>query len=91
MPRIGLNISDETLVRLRTAGMVHQAPYSEIFSAVVSIMTDAELADFLARHRRLKELEKELRKEADAAMLSHIRGKTVEQLESMIAASKRVS
>ena len=88
-PRIGILLSQHNYERLKSVCLRLDVSQSKLLSAVVSVMSDAEIRAVVDRYEKLQTLEKSLRSIADANMLEYIRGKSVAELEAMVAAANK--
>lgn len=86
--RIGIGVNDATRERLRVVTQSLQVSQSRLVSAIVSVMSNEEIRTVLARYDRLTKIEGEIRQIADQSMLGYIRGKSVADLETMLAAAR---
>lgn len=91
MARIGLSINDALYERLRDITDRHNASQSEVLCAAVSVLSEDQIHDMLVRYRKLRQLERQLRKEADLNLLQFLRGRTAEEMEQLIQTAKRTA
>lgn len=86
--RIGIGLQEHQLERLRSICGETGATQNGLFAAMASVCSVAEVKDILARYEQLQLIESDLRQTADASLLSYIRGRSLEELRTMVAASK---
>ena len=86
--RIGIALTKLQHERLRTVVLRLQTTQTKLVAAMTSVMSDAELKTLLDRYDRLVEIEREIRKVADANMLQYIKGRSVEELQQMLEAAR---
>lgn len=86
--RKGVFLSDEQAQRLDAAAKRHAVPQSWFLAAVVSVMSDDEQSNLIARFKELRAIEEDMRREADRALLGYIRGKTLDEMRQLVAASR---
>lgn len=89
MARIGLSINDALYKRLQAAVEKHETTQSEFLCAAVSCLSDSDVESLLARYRKLRELEKELRREADSNLMHYLQGRTPEEMDKLIETAKQ--
>ncbi len=85
---IGIGISDANHQRLRALVQQHSTTQSELLSAVVSCMTEPEVSALIARYRKLRELEQEMHRTADANLMQFLRGRSAAEMDALIQAAK---
>jgi hypothetical protein len=87
--RIGLILNSDQHERLRDITTRFETTQSRLLQALVSVMGDNEIRNLLDRYAELEQLERDMRVAADRRLLGYIRGKTVDELRSLVAASRR--
>lgn len=89
MPRLGIHIAPHNHERLQRVTMELGTTQSELLAAVVSVMSDEEIKNMLARYRELGKIEAELEQVAKDNILQLIRGKSPEDLKKILAAAQK--
>jgi hypothetical protein len=88
--RIGIGLQDHLFERLNAACQATGATQNGLFAAMLSVCSDDELRNIVLRYQKLQEIERELRETADQRLLSYIRGRRPEDLQSMLDQMRKV-